>query len=929
MSRNDHTFLAICFFCIPLILLIRLDQRQVRAASPAQRPVSVSPLKDMVKVGVIIDENSTVGMLAARYIDVALSDFYDEHDGYRTRVDLCYRNTEKGVLDAASAALDLMENERVDAILGPGWSSQARFIIELGAKARVPIISFSATCPFLSPARNQFFVRTAYDDASQVKAIQAVVQAFGWREVVLIYEDTVCGNGLIPYITDAFQAIDTRVPYRSVIHPSAEEIDILTELVEVMNMPTRVFLVHMTASLRSRLFLQAKKSRMLNDETVWIVTDGLTTLLDPIGRRVAESMQGVIGVRPHLHQSKRLERLQKKLPIGRSRDINLFGLWAYDTVWALGDAVENARRPLPHTTVMTTTSCRTKGGVMSLNNFSSTRISDVGPEILQWLLPPVASPMFEVFNVVNRTERVIGYWTRKHGLSIKVHVPLAPFAKKVMESPNKVPSRFNKPKGGYSTSINDLQPPIWPGGSRRQPKGWVIPAVKGSKMRIGVPVKSGFTQFFKIEWDTRTGEPSYSGFSYDVFLEVLKRLPFAIEYEFKPFMNASRQSTGSYDDMINQINSGEVDAVVGDTTIVAKRSNSVDFTLPYSQTGVSMLVVIKDDERRNMWIFLKSLKWDLWLTTGLAFVFTGFAIWVLERRKNDDFNGSRSEQLGLSLWFSFSTLVFAHREKIISNWTRMVLVIWVFVVLIITQSYTASLASFLTVQRLQPKFVDALDLVKDKQYVGYQRGSFVKDLLIQQMNFSESMLIPYGSAEEYHDALSKGSGNGGVAAIFDEIPFIQLFLAKYCSQYTMVGPTYKTDGLGFVFPMRSPLVSYISRAVLNLTEDKAAMDPIERKYSLSQTPSCQDQRTPTSDLSLSVKSFGGLFIITGFASLSAIMAELLLCKWHHLHLPTWARGGRHPARPFPPIGSNFSGNGLPSTWTLQRSKSKIIPLNSP
>lgn len=84
----------------------------------------------------------------------------------------------------------------------------------------------------------------------------------------------------------------------------------------------------------------------------------------------------------------------------------------------------------------------------------------------------------------------------------------------------------------------------------------MIPAVKGNKMKIGVPVKSGFTEFFKIEWDPRTGEPSYSGFSYDVFIEVLKRLPFAIEYEFKPFMNASRQSAGSYDDMLNQIKLG-------------------------------------------------------------------------------------------------------------------------------------------------------------------------------------------------------------------------------------------------------------------------------------------------------------------------------------------------------------------------------------
>lgn len=104
-----------------------------------------------------------------------------------------------------------MENEQIHAILGPQWSSQAKFIIDLGAKVQVPIISFSATSPFLSPTQNQYFVRTAYDDESQVEAIKAVVQAFGWREVVLIYEDTEYGNGLIPYITDAFQTIDTRV----------------------------------------------------------------------------------------------------------------------------------------------------------------------------------------------------------------------------------------------------------------------------------------------------------------------------------------------------------------------------------------------------------------------------------------------------------------------------------------------------------------------------------------------------------------------------------------------------------------------------------------------------------------------------------------------------------------------------------------------
>ena len=133
-----------------------------------------------------------------------------------------------------------------------------------------------------------------------------------------------------------------------------------------------------------------------------------------------------------------------------------------------------------------------------------------------------------------------------------------------------------------------------------------------------------------------------------------------------------------------------------------------------------------------------------------------------------------------------------------NNWSRFVLIIWIFVVLILTQSYTASLASMLTVQRLQPAIADINELLRNGAFVGYQRNSFVRGFLTEQLNFDKSKLRSYSNPDEYHEALSKGSQKGGVDAIFDEIPYIRLFLAKYCSKYTMVGPTYKSDGFGFV-----------------------------------------------------------------------------------------------------------------------------------
>lgn len=100
------------------------------------------------------------------------------------------------------------------------------------------------------------------------------------------------------------------------------------------------------------------------------------------------------------------------------------------------------------------------------------------------------------------------------------------------------------------------------------------------------------------------------------------------------------------------------DAVVGDTTIGANRSKYVDFTLPYTESGLTMIVLAKNN-KGNAWIFLKPLRLDLWLMTGAAFIFTGAVVWALEHRVNDEFRGPLHNQAGVMLWFSFSTLVFA------------------------------------------------------------------------------------------------------------------------------------------------------------------------------------------------------------------------------------------------------------------------------
>lgn len=427
----------------------------------------------------------------------------------------------------------MINNEQVQAIIGPQTSTEAKFVIDLGEKAQIPIVSFSATSPSLSPTQNPFFIRTAQDDCSQVKALTSIVEAYGWREVVLIYEDDEYGNGLIPYLTDAFQMFNIRVPYRSIISPNSNRFEILKQLNMVMARETRIVVVHMRAPLGSKLFRLAEQIGMMSEGYAWIVTDGLSSLLKPLGAELIESMHGAVGVRPYLPpNSKRLRDFKTRWN-KTSGDINLFGLWAYDTVWALAMAAElvNPNDLIRHKTGIDSSATEPFG----------LRVSDSGPQLLQKLLHTKFEGLsgefdliggqlkptdFEIINVRGKLgERVIGHWSLENGIS-----------------------------HGLGQSVKIVRTPItWPGNTKVPPKGWVKP-VFGKRFKIGVPITpAGFKEFLKIEWDPQTDEPSLSGFCYDIFMAALDKLPFAVPHKFIPFANSSRQNDGTYDELLYQI----------------------------------------------------------------------------------------------------------------------------------------------------------------------------------------------------------------------------------------------------------------------------------------------------------------------------------------------------------------------------------------
>lgn len=126
------------------------------------------------------------------------------------------------------------------------------------------------------------------------------------------------------------------------------------------------------------------------------------------------------------------------------------------------------------------------------------------------------------------------------------------------------------------------------------------------------------------------------------------------------------------------------------------------------------------------------------------------------------------------------------------------LIIWLFVVLIINSSYTASLTSILTVQQLYSPINGIETLREGDEPIGFQVGSFAERYLSEELNISKSRLIPLGTPEAYAKALDLGPDKkGGVAAIVDELPYVESFLSRQCT-FRIIGQEFTKSGWGFV-----------------------------------------------------------------------------------------------------------------------------------
>ncbi|MED6174549.1 hypothetical protein PIB30_070102 [Stylosanthes scabra] len=309
-------------------------------------------------------------------------------------------------------------------------------------------------------------------------------------------------------------------------------------------------------------------------------------------------------------------------------------------------------------------------------------------------------------------------------------------------------------------------------------------ALEEISLKIGVPANSAFAQFVNVTYGQSKNEPSITGFSIDVFRAATKNLSYHLPNKFVPFH-------GTYDDMVNEVNNKTLDAAVGDISILAYRYQLVEFSQPYVESGLCMVVIEKPKKSKLTWMFLNAFTKDMWLMMAAMHIFVGFVIWLIELQVNEELQG-----LGEMLWFLVTVIFFAHREPIRRPLARTVLAPWLFVILIVSSSFTASLTSVMTVSKLERSVLDIQTLQKRNASVGCDRNSFIVKYLIDVLKFKDENIRRMNSSDDYPAAFK----NKVIEAAFFVVPHAKVLIAKYSCEGFVIAPgsTFMLCGFGFV-----------------------------------------------------------------------------------------------------------------------------------
>lgn len=277
---------------------------------------------------------------------------------------------------------------------------------------------------------------------------------------------------------------------------------------------------------------------------------------------------------------------------------------------------------------------------------------------------------------------------------------------------------------------------------------------------------------------------------------------------------------------------------LGAISITSEREEVVDFSKPYKQKMFSLLMK-KPKEKSSIFQFLWPLSPFVWILIISSLTIVGIQLFVMDRISPN----SQDTELGRfnlseSLWFMYGSLVGAGTEMVprtISG--RLLTGSWWFFALILVSSYTANLAAFLTVTKIETPIKSIADLAAQTTIkYGTVKNTYASSMfrnskleLFQKMWTFMNNINSDAMVDNTSVGLEKVKA-GDYAFIWDA-PINKYLSFSHCDTMT-VGEPFDEKGYGIGVPLGAAYRDDITMAILSLSEE-GVMQSLENRSEIT------------------------------------------------------------------------------------------------
>ncbi|XP_067280973.1 glutamate receptor ionotropic, NMDA 2D [Pseudorasbora parva] len=414
----------------------------------------------------------------------------------------------------------------------------------------------------------------------------------------------------------------------------------------------------------------------------------------------------------------------------------------------------------------------------------------------------------------------------------------------------------------------------------------------GSCIRDSVPCRLPLNNSMVVE-GIQSMKHCCKGFCIDVLKRLAKIVGFTYDLYLVTNGRHGKNIDGEWNGMVGEVVSKRADMAIGSLTINEERSEVVEFSVPFVETGISVMVsrsngtvspsAFLEPYSPAVWVMMFVMCLSVVAVTVFIFEFFSPVGYNRSLQSGKKLGGSKFT-IGKSIWLLWA-LVFNNSvpvENPRGTTSKIMVLVWAFFAVIFLASYTANLAAFM----IQEEYIDTVSGLSDKKFQHpteqypplrfgtVPNGSTEENIRSNYPNMHQYMVRNnQRGVEEAIDNLKTGKLD---AFIYDAA--VLNYMARKdegCKVMTIgSGKVFATTGYGIALHKNSRWKRPLDLALLQLVGD----DEIDMLERLWLSGICHNDKIEVMSSKLDIDNMAGVF----YMLLVAMGLSLLVFAWEHL-----------------------------------------------